>query len=184
MLSCFVAFSGSTGGRGGVDPLLEANETDVAGLQFPDRPEQFRQRASQPVEAGHEQAVAWPRMGDQPSQLRPFGRCAGDDVGEDAYCADLLQPVMLGCGVRVGGGEARVAEDVACPSNDGFADGFGNSIACLPGLPVLPKCRSPSVEGCVPPAVGIAPASFDVGIQQTRFMHSAPPCRQCRCIRE
>ena len=143
---------------------------NVAGLQFTDRPQQLRQRASQPVEARDAQAVAGPRMIDQPSQPRPVGG-PRDNIGEDADSAGILQPVMLPSGVLVGGGDARVAEDVARPSNDGFADGFGNSIACLRGLPDLPKCRSPSVEGCVPPAVGIAPALFIARRHPKRRVH-------------
>ena len=115
-------------------------------------------------------------MVDEPGQLRPLGGGAGDDVGEDADGAGLVQPVMLSCGVLVGGGDAGVAEYVARPSNDGFVDGFANSVACLRGLPDLPRCRSPLVEVCVPPAAGIAPASFEAGIQQTRLMRSALPC--------
>ena len=93
---------------------------NVVGLQLPHRPQQLRQRAAQPVEAGHAQAVAGPRMVDQPGQLRPLRRCAGDDVGEDADRAGLLQPIVLPRCILVGGGDARVAEDIARPSNDRF----------------------------------------------------------------
>ena len=104
---------------------------DVAGLQLPDRPQQLRQRTAQTVEAGHAQAVAGPCMVDQPRKLRPIGRCAGDDVGEDADRAGPLQPVVLPRGVLVGGRDARVAEDVARPSNDRLQDSFleGCSVA-------------------------------------------------------
>ena len=132
------------GGRRGVDPLLEAGEVDAAGLEFPDRPQQLRQRAPQPVEAGHAQAVAWPRMVNQPGQLRPIGGCAGDDVGEDADRSGPLQPVVLPRRVLVSGGDARVAEDVARPANDRFRDGFrhGHS-AALPGPRKLSLYPSP-----------------------------------------
>ena len=73
-------------------------------------------------------------MVDQPGQLRPLGGGTGNDVGEDADRSGPLQPVMLSCRVLVGGGDARVAEDVAGPANDRFRDGFrhGRS-AALPG---------------------------------------------------
>jgi hypothetical protein len=71
---------------------------------------QFRERATQPIEAPDDEDIAGSQMVECGSQLGTVRFCARERVGEDALTAGRLQRVTLERESLVEGGNASVAD--------------------------------------------------------------------------
>jgi hypothetical protein len=100
-------------GRGGVDALLHAAEADTPSLYVCDRVDQVPERAAESIKLPHHERIARPELIEHLEQLGTLVENAAGFVDEDAIAADGLQRIELQLRLRVGGGDAGVAEQVA-----------------------------------------------------------------------
>jgi len=77
------------GGRGCVNPFLEADQIDLSSLEAVDGFQKFLERAPQAIESDDGEGVVGPGLIKQGCQTWPVERLAGDHVFEHANSAVL-----------------------------------------------------------------------------------------------
>lgn len=92
-----------TGGGCGIDPLFEADQSDILFFQVFDRFQKFFERAPKSIQTNNGQAVAGARVIYQIGQARTVELSAGYHIFEHAngtgifQTADLAAEVLIGC---------------------------------------------------------------------------------------
>src|SRR5690242_14750548 len=71
------------GGRVGVDPFLQAEQSDAALFEHRDRGQQFAERSSEPVETHDRERIALAGVGEQGFEARSLHCLAGTDIAEN-----------------------------------------------------------------------------------------------------
>jgi hypothetical protein len=99
------------GGRVGVDPFLQAEQSDAALLEHRDRGQQFAERSSDPVETHDRERIALAGLGEQGLQARPLHCLAGTDIAENLNGAGLGQPHGLAGDSLIASRHSRIAEN-------------------------------------------------------------------------
>ena len=100
------------GRASGVDRLLQAAEPRCRARQAGDGVDQVAQRPAQPVQLSHRQGVAGAELVKELLKGRDVGAGAAGSLGEHPGAAGRSEGVDLEVWLLVGGGDARVAEQV------------------------------------------------------------------------
>ena len=109
-------------GRGGVDGLLQRAEPAAAlgeGVQVVD---EVPDGATLPIEPPDDEGVAGAELVEELVELGRVSERAGDGVDEHAAAADGVEHIDLQRRVLVGGGHARVPEEVTREENGAKLD--------------------------------------------------------------
>lgn len=97
-------------GRGGVERLVQGLEADAALAQAGHDRDEVLDRATEPVEGGHDEGVAGPGVVEGLPQLLALGVLAGLLVGEDPGAPGLGERADLAVEVLALRGDASVAD--------------------------------------------------------------------------